>query len=52
VEQIAAQPDTHERLTNIGTEAFFAGPDAFRQVLAEYRANFEAVIRQLGIRAE
>jgi tripartite-type tricarboxylate transporter receptor subunit TctC len=52
VEQIAAQPDTHERLTNIGTEAFFAGPDAFRQVLAEYRTNFGAVIRQLGISAE
>ena len=52
VEHIAAQPETNERLVNIGTEAAFTGPAGFRQILAQYRDNFAPVIRQLGIRAE
>ena len=48
----ARQPDMRERLAGIGTEALFNDPDGFRTLLAQYRANFEPAIRQLGIRAE
>ena len=52
VEFIAAQPETNERLVNIGTEAAFTGPAGFRQILSQYRDNFGPIIRQLGIRPE
>lgn len=48
----ARQPDMLQRLAGIGTEALFNDVDGFRNLLAQYRANFEPAIRQLGIRAE
>jgi len=52
LEAASAQPEMRARLALIGVEPSPRGPAAFRTMLAEQRAVFEPVLRQLGIRAE
>jgi hypothetical protein len=52
LEAASALPLTRGRLALIGVKPSPPGPAAFRTMLAEQRAVFEPVLRQLGIRAE